>query len=265
LLGPLVLLLVTGFVLALTTGVKRVEAAAPPEPVPAVPEPPAAGSPLDQPLKLVEEARASYQKVRDYTCLLVSQERVKGKLLPENLVEMKFREQPFSVYMRWLSPKQSAGQEVAYIAGKNKGQMRVHAVGVFGAVGFVSIDPRDKRVTEHSSHVITEAGIGNLIERFGRHWGEERRLGLKVKVDIAEYEYNKRRCWRVQTSHLERTAKAYSYRSVVYFDKQHKLPIRAEVYDWPRAGGPAGGELLETFSYADLRFNLNLPDSVFDK
>jgi hypothetical protein len=224
-----------------------------------------AEKPLDEPLRLIEAARKSYQNVRDYSCLLVSQERIKGKLLPENLIEMKFREKPFSVYMRWAGPKQWAGQEVAYVAGKNKGMMRVHTVGIAGAVGFVSIDPKDKRVTEHSRHIITEAGIGNLIERIRRSWEEERRLNYKIKVEIAEYEYNKRRCIRVQTSHLERVDKAYCYRSVVYFDKQHKLPIRAEVYDWPRTGGPAGGELLESFSYADLRFNLNLPDSTFDR
>jgi hypothetical protein len=56
----------------------------------------------------------------------------------------------------------------------------------------------------------------------------------------------------------------YAYRSVVYFDKETHLPIRVETYDWPRAGGPAYGELVESYSYLQLRFNVGLGDAAFN-
>src|SRR5262245_13212731 len=117
LLGLFGIVATAGLYLSLAANADRAEATPPPDPVPAGP---AAANPLDEPLRLAEAARKNFEKVRDYTCLLVSQERVKGKLLPENLISAKFRTQPFSVYMRWLGPKQSAGQEVCYVAGKNK-------------------------------------------------------------------------------------------------------------------------------------------------
>src|SRR5205807_305044 len=111
----------------------------------AAPAPPAqpglAANPMDVPLQLINEAARSFQAVRDYSCLFVKQEQIKGQLQPENLIAMRVRNQPFSVYFKWLGPKSSAGQEVCYVAGRNNGQMRVHSPGVLGIVGFQSIDP----------------------------------------------------------------------------------------------------------------------------
>ncbi len=238
---------------------------APPSVQPAAAAQPAPQSPLDVPLQLVAQARQVYRQVQTYTCTLVSQERVKGRLEPENVVALSMRTQPFSVYMRWLAPKEAAGREVAYVAGRNQGNMRVHDnKGLGKAFGFVNIAPNDPRVLEHSRHTIVEAGLGNLIEQFGRTWEAERRLG-KTRVQMAEYEYDRKRCIRVETVQTERNPQLYCYRSVVYFDKQTRLPIRVECYDWPRQGGPPGGDLLETFSYASLQLNVPLNDAIFNR
>jgi hypothetical protein len=224
----------------------------------------AAASPMDEPLRLIGLARQSYQGVRDYTCLFVKREQIQGVMQPENLISMKVRTQPFSVYLRWLAPRNQVGQEACYVAGRNGGMMRVHSTGLAGVAGFVSIDPGDARARQSSRHSITEAGIGNLIERFAGRWEMERRLN-KTQVRIADYEYNKRPCTRVETLHPDNGGgQFYSYRSVLFFDKETRLPVRVEAYDWPRPGSNPSGELIESYSYADLRFNVNLGDDVFN-
>ena len=40
------------------------------------------------------------------------------------------------------------------------------------------------------------------------------------------------------------------------------MPVRVEVYDWPTANGNPKGELLECYSYINLRFNLGLTDAA---
>ena len=101
---------------------------------------------MDAPLRLIHEAQQAYRNVQDYTCLLVKRERTNGRLPPENVMEMKVRTQPFSVYLRWLQPRTEAGQEVCYVAGRNNGKMRVHPKGMLGSVaGFISLDPNDPR------------------------------------------------------------------------------------------------------------------------
>ncbi len=230
----------------------------------AAPAPPAdADSPLDEPLRLVAEARRSYRQVRDYTCLMVKREKLQGQLSPDHLVRLAVRTQPFSVDMLWQGPAELNGQEACYVAGKNKGRMRARSAGVLGKLGFVTLDPDDPRTRESSNHSITEAGIGHLIERYAKLWEQERALN-RTAVKLSTYDYNKRRCTRVEATHADnRDGRFPAYRTVLYFDQETHLPIRLELYDWPRDGGERG-ELIELYAYVNLRLNVGLGDEAFD-
>ena len=219
---------------------------------------------MDMPLRLIAAARQTYQGVRDYSSLFIKRERLRGQLQPDNVIAMKVRTQPFSVYLRWLRPNNLAGQEVCYVQGRNNGLMRVHSTGLLGAVGFVSLDPRDPRALENSRHTITEAGIGNLIDRYAQRWQMENQVN-KTQVRLAEYDYAKRRCVRVEMVHPDNSGGQFLfYRSIVYFDKEHHLPIRVENYDWPQPGSDPNGPLMESYSYADLRLNVGISDATFN-
>src|SRR5262245_8307800 len=88
---------------------------APPAALPPTQPAPAAAeaSPLDEPLRLVGVAAQTYDRIKDYSCTMIKQERVGGKLGAENVIQMKLRKQPFSVYMKWVAPRNLSGQEVA--------------------------------------------------------------------------------------------------------------------------------------------------------
>jgi hypothetical protein len=234
--------------------------ASPAQPPPAPNQP----SPMDNAIAWMKESARVYAGVKDYTCTMVKQERVKGKLQDEHVIFMKFREQPFSVYMKWQSPKAMVGQEVAYVHGRNNNMMRVHANGVIsGAIGFVSIAPNDPRALQHSSHVITESGIGNVINRCLNDWQRERTLN-RMHVDIAEIPFNQRPCIRIVVTALQQGQGIYCFRTIIYLDKQTHLPARAECYDWPRQGGPAHGELLEVYSFLNMQTNVGLGEKDFN-
>ena len=223
---------------------------------------PADASPMDEPLRLLAEARSSFEKVTDYTCTLVKKERIDGDLTPDNVISMAVRNEPFSVDLRWIKPAGSGGQEACYVAGRNDGKMRVKSPGLLGAVGFLSIDPADPRAHKASRHSITEAGIGNLLERFATRWEAEKKRDL-TQVKIGEYDYNKRRCVRVETIHPTNPDNQFlCYRTVLYFDKENHLPIRVEAYDWPRGEGDKG-QLVEEVNYTNLQLNVGLGDDVF--
>jgi len=230
-------------------------------------QPPARGvlpkSPLDRALRLIAEARKAYAEVDDYTCVIVKRETVGEQFMPENVIAMKFRKEPFSVHMRWQQPKALAGQEACYVEGHNNGMMRAKGAGLLGAVGFVNLDPKDPRTKKFSKHSITEAGIGNLIERYAQRWGDERELN-RTRVKIGEYEFNKCKCTRVETTHPNsKPGDFYSYRNLIYFDKETHLPIRSELFDWPKEGGKPDGDLMEVFSFTELKLNVGLGDDDF--
>jgi hypothetical protein len=221
-------------------------------------------SPLDEPLKLIARAREAYAKVSDYTCTFVKKERIGGTLTPDHVILLRARPRPFSINLRWQAPRDLQGQEVCYVEGRYGGKMRVRPSGFLGSVGFITMDPNDPRAKKTSRHAITEAGIGNLIERYGRGWEEERKANL-TQVKIGVYQFDKRRCTRVEVSHATNPGGRFAYhKSVLYFDQTTGLPIRVENYAWPRSPG-AAPELLELYSYVNLRLNVGLGDDVFNR
>jgi hypothetical protein len=219
---------------------------------------------MDQALALLAEARHCFQNVRDYECRLRQRERVRGVLQPESVLTMRVRQKPFSVYLRYENPGDEQGMEVCYVEGRNQGLMRVHPAGVRGLLGFWSVATQDPRVFEKNRHGITEAGLRDLLENTARYWEMERRLN-KTLVQITDGEVDGRACTRIETIHPDRAAGSfYGYRCVLWLDKATHWPLGAETYDWPRPGGPAGGDLLESYRYLDLRCNIGLGDDAFD-
>jgi hypothetical protein len=220
--------------------------------------------PADQQARLLADARASFGRVKDYMGTLVKEERVGGQLLPEQYISLRIRQQPFSVYLKWTGPKQFEGQEASYVAGKNDNKVRAKGTGLAGIVGFVSLDPNDPRAMRQNRHTITETGIGQLIDKLTRGYERDRQAAPgEVQVTYREFMFQQKQCTGVETVHRVNNGQFYCYRTVIYYDKQTKLPIRFEAYDWPTPGGPPGGEKLECYSYIDLKFNVGLTDAAF--
>jgi hypothetical protein len=225
---------------------------------------PKKADPFEEPLKLIAGARAAYAKIKDYSCTLIKRERIDGVLSPNHVVTLRVRKEPFSVSMLWQEPKDSEGQEVVYVAGKYDGKMRVKASGLLGALGFLTLATDDPRTRKESKHKVSEAGIGNLLEQFGKGWEAEQKW-KQTQVRIGTFTFAKRKCTRVELTHPSPANGRFKHhRNVVYFDQQTSLPIRVENYNWPDKPGDRPS-LAEVFSYVNLHLNPNLPDSVFER
>lgn len=216
--------------------------------------------------QLVADARASFARVKDYTATFIRQERVRGQLLPEQHIALRVRQQPLSIHMKWTAPKNLAGQEASFVTGQNNNQLRAKsAKPLLGAIGFVSLDPRDPKAMDNNRHPITEGGLGNLIEQIGQAHEQEKRLAPnQLQLQFGNFLFNQRVCTRMEATHLVNNGQFYCYRCAVYFDRETRLPVRFEAYDWPQPGGPPGGEVLEIYNYIDLKFNVGLSDAAFN-
>jgi hypothetical protein len=222
-------------------------------------------SPMERAGRLLAEAQASFAHVRDYTGTVVRQERIGGQLQPEQLLDFRIRQQPYSVYFKWTAPRHLAGQEAIFVLGKNNNEIRAKGSGILAVAGYVSLPTNDPRVMRKSRHAITESGIGNMINVISRSFEVARRLPAgQVTVTFADYAFQQRPCTRLELTHHVYNAQLYCHRCVLYVDKALKLPVRVEVYDWPAPRGNPKGELLECYSYINLRFNLGLTDAAFE-
>ena len=128
----------------------------------------------------------------------------------------------------------------------------------------MSLDINDRRVLEHSRHTIYEAGIGNLIEQGIKYLEAERQIGKGQVPRHRDRFMTTAIACTVEIIRTERHSQGDIYRTVLYLDKEAKLPVRAENYDWPRQSG-SPGDLIEQVSFTNLRWNVGLTDREFNK
>ena len=206
--------------------------------------------------------RPRIAQIRDYTAILRKQENINGKLQDGNIMEIKVRHEPFSVYMKFIAPKTVDGQEVLYVAGENNGQMWAHGVGLYKLAGTRSLDPLHPMAMAGCKYPLTYVGVLNLIDKLLEVGQHDAQFG-NCKVHYYEnIKMGNRECLCIEVIHPERHNQFRFYLARIYVDNEYNIPVRYESYDWPKAEGQKP-ELLEAYSYDNLQINVGLTDKDF--
>jgi hypothetical protein len=120
--------------------------------------------------KLHRQAAERYAAVDSYIARLQRHEQINGRDKPAETLLFKFRKEPFSVYFKWLG-EEGHGREVVFVKGHY--EAKIHTLLAAGDVPLMpagrrmALLPDNPLVRASSRHSITEAGVGNLIEKFG--------------------------------------------------------------------------------------------------
>jgi len=207
-------------------------------------------------LRLLDAADRQYARVNDYTSVMISRERVKDILQPQERVLLKFQ-RAFKVYMRWVEGP-SRGREGLYVSDAHDGKFLVSEPHGFQRLFTAALEPSDARVMEKSRHPVTDVGIGRLLEIVGSNARRASRNGVLRVVNRGLGEVAGRRVHEVEGI-LPRDPRLgyYAYRVQLSFDQEHGLPIRVVVYDW-------SDQLVEDYIYAALWLNPGLTTLDFD-
>lgn len=211
-------------------------------------------------LKMIRESRAALNETKDYTATFFKQELVGRKILNTQLA-IKVREEPFSVYMRFISPEE--GREVIYIEGRNDGKMLAHGVGIEKVAGTLKLDPAGKRALEESRYPITMVGMRRMLESLNTQWESE----LKLTGASVRYFPNSRignvECRVFESAYAQATASTKFQMTRLYVQKDSGLPVRVEQFAFPEKAG-AQPVMVEQYTYLDVKKNVGLTDLDFD-
>jgi hypothetical protein len=233
-----------------------------------------AGHSLDEGLEMARKALVhSRSNYVDYTATLVKRERVDGTLGEQEHMFIKVRNRkidngilitPLSVYLTFLSPSSSKGREVIYVENRNNGLLTAHEGGFKGRLlPTVDIHPTGMLAMRGQRYPMTEIGVENLIVKL-----IERGETAKQYSDVqAEFRKNARvkdrTCTVLQVTQPTQRPGLEFYLAQIFIDDQLQIPIRYVAYDWPKSQG-AKPEVIEEYTYLDLKVNVGLTDADFD-
>lgn len=211
---------------------------------------------------LLEDAERKLTGVSDFRATFYKRERVDGELGETNIMDLKVRRQPLSVYMRWREPFE--GREIIWQEDAHDGQIVVHAGGwQRKIVPLLKLDPLGERAMEYNRRPVTQIGI----------WNFNRRLLDNLRVDLEQPEV---KVWMTQDMkvggrdaycfrvvHADQPQRPVYHKMLMYIDQLLGIPVACELYGWPatQADDPP---LEESYAFNDLELGAGLGDIDFD-
>ncbi len=233
----------------------------------------AAPHPLDRAVETANDVLEGMRhEVRDYTAILSKREQVAGALSPTSYMNVKIRcprtaedgtKSPFSIYMKFLKPREAAGREVIWVDGQNESKIIAHeAGGLLGKRRFY-LNPTGFMAMKGQKYPIYDAGIENLVIKLIEKAERDRAAGPCTVNYRDNGEVNRRACHVIELLHEEKREPYEFYKAQVFIDQELNLPVRYAAYDWPESPG-AKPELLESFTYYNIKVNVGLTAADFD-
>jgi hypothetical protein len=219
----------------------------------------------NDPFAFLEKCLNHYdQAVRGYQLTMQKQERLQGRLQNKELIEVAFREQPYSVSMHWLEGAKKADR-VVYVAGENDGMMLAHPTGVAGKLVKVvkrKVDSEEAR--EAGRYTLDQFGFKNTLKRILASMQEAKkkdRLRLDFQGEAKVIESNQRVCFKLKRTYSEPEADG-TQELTLYVDRENFLPVGIVVKG---KVDPASGnrELLGEYFFRDLRLNPQISADQF--
>ncbi len=226
-------------------------------------QPAVAEHPLVPVMRWAERERPRVMAIKDYTALLTKQENINGELQGAQVMEIKFRQEPFSVYLKFRYPKKINGQEAIFVRGQNDSKLIAHGVGVERTFGTQKVEPDSFIAMRGNKYPITDIGIVNLIDKMLEVGRRDSKFGECEVVYDDNVKVDDRPCTMIEVSHPVPRKNFTFHVARIFVDKELNLPIRYESYDWPSKEGDEP-VLIEAYTYQKLKVNVGLTDKDFD-
>jgi hypothetical protein len=222
-------------------------------------------------LQIARDALAKIERdVHDFSGIMFKEEW-DGEKIVKSYMFIKFRQQPFSVYLNFLTPgdKEVSGREVIFVQGQNDNNLLVHTPGMFYSIlGTMHLDPNGPVAMRGEHHPITDTGLASLCRELiqrGEAAGHPR-SGSAAKVGVRRYpsaRINTRACTLFEIYPIWDEKTKHDYLARVFVDKEWGFPIRVEIYSVSK-DRKQDPQLEEEYTYLDLKLNNGYTDADFN-
>lgn len=195
-------------------------------------------------------------RYRDYTCTLIKQERLGGRVSNEQEIAVKFLESPYSVAMAWTAETAGIGDRVLYVEGKYNDMMLIRLTGVWNKlVGTAMRKPDGPQAMQNTLRPVNQFGFRKSLESLLKVYRQARDAG-DLKQSFGEYAEVAGRKAVVLVRYLPAKDNYPAAKTLTFIDLEYLVPIAVEGYDWDE-------KLSSRYVFKDIRFNVGLTSEEF--
>jgi len=130
-------------------------------------------NPSTDPVGFLESCLQRYddKKIQGYSLVFQKQERIDGEQKPLEIVMVRYREQPHSVYFHWSQPPNRDVRSALYVEGDNQGSDGKSRVKVFTGFG-LKLDkaPDGSEAKKYSRYAMNTFGLRQTMARVLQSW-----------------------------------------------------------------------------------------------
>jgi hypothetical protein len=212
----------------------------------------------EKPLEFLDICLKRYHReVKGYCGLLKKQERINGKLNPPESIDFCFREEPYSVLLKWREGARDVKASL-YVDGENRNQAAV-VTNTRIPISW-NIDPEGKRARDAGRYSIREFSIRQGTERIVRAWQAAKDNGtLQVeylgKLPVADLDG---RICHVLKRHCNPPEDDGIATVEIAIDAENLMQIGSTLTG-------TKGELIGKYQFYNLKINPHYADAEFDR
>jgi hypothetical protein len=215
----------------------------------------------NDPIAFVQACVRRYDReVKGYAAELRKQERIDGQLQRSELIDVSFREDPFSVLMKWKEGAQRASA-LLFVKGENGNQLLVRPAGVLAIAGVVVRDPYGTDARKGGRYPLPEFGIKIGMQRALTSWEKARKdnalhvefLGTKRIKEAGD-----RLCWVLKRTGYKKPEEDGIAGFTMFVDKETWLQVGTILKN-------DEGQLIGEYFFRDVKLNPDFPPGTFTR
>lgn len=204
-------------------------------------------------------AKSRARQLTSYTATLEMQEEVRGKLREMDTIQVKLRQEPFSVYMRWSDN----GQEALFVSGKNEDRLLAKPVNGLAALKRLwRLDPDSRMAKQGCRYSITQSGIENLVNRVHEFYAARDDWSSAVSCSVSKSSETGNVVTEYCLQFRDKNVSPDYVESRLSFNEATGLLIVVQNFGWTDDKLP---RIVEHYAYRSIDQTATLNDNDFDE
>jgi Protein of unknown function (DUF1571) len=220
-------------------------------------------NPSTHPVAFLEACLKRYddKKIQGYSLVFQKQERIDGELKREEVVIVRFREMPYSVYFFWNQPANRDVRSALYVEGENKGSDGKSRVKVYTSFGFkLDKAPDGAEARTYSRYAMPTFGLRQTMQRVLDSWKEaqaENTLGVEYLGQEVVQEVGGRKCYKfLRPRYARPEGDDFVSKLIIFIDCETLFQVGSIVFG-------RDGEKLGFYYFRDIELNPAYPPEQF--